>query len=174
MAKFGPRHDLPKPLVSPLSGPKNVQTQGGPLWGPLLCTLRPASSPWAPYSLCKADTARSRRDTGMGGVERKKREVKTKGHWVSSGLDGRPSHHGVSLEAQEGRVRDWCNNNGYVLAEVFVDRGFSGGRPDIRPALQEALVATRRRGDALVVYSLSRLARSTKDTLEIADALDRR
>ena len=42
-----------------------------------------------------------------------------------------------------------------------------------RPALHDALAATRR-GDALVVYSLSRLARSTRDTLEIADALDRR
>jgi len=79
--------------------------------------------------------------------------------------------HGVSLEAQEGRVRDWCVANGYVLGEVFVDRGLSGGRADNRPALQQALAATRR-GDALVVYSLSRLARSTRDTLEIADALE--
>ena len=53
-----------------------------------------------------------------------------------------------------------------------MERGLSGGRADNRPALQEALAATRR-GDALVVYSLSRLARSTRDTLEIADALDR-
>jgi len=83
------------------------------------------------------------------------------------------ANHGVSLEAQEGRVRDWCVANGYVLGSVFVDRGLSGGRADNRPALQEALAATRR-GDALVVYSLSRLARSTRDTLEIADALDRR
>ena len=83
------------------------------------------------------------------------------------------ANHGVSLEAQEGRIRDWCVVNGYVLGEVFVDRGLSGGRADNRPALQDALAATRR-GDALVVYSLSRLARSTRDTLEIADALERR
>lgn len=81
--------------------------------------------------------------------------------------------HGVSLEAQEGRVRDWCATNGYVLGSVFVDRGLSGGRADNRPALQEALAATRR-GDALVVYSLSRLARSTRDTLAISDMLDNR
>jgi len=81
--------------------------------------------------------------------------------------------HGVSLDAQEGRVRDWCSVNGYDLGSVFVDRGLSGGRADNRPALQDALAATRR-GDALVVYSLSRLARSTKDTLEIADALENR
>ena len=79
---------------------------------------------------------------------------------------------GVSLEAQEGQGRAWCVNNGYVLGGVFVDRGYSGGHSDNRPALQEALAAIRR-GDALVVYSLSRLARSTRDTLEIADALER-
>jgi DNA invertase Pin-like site-specific DNA recombinase len=83
------------------------------------------------------------------------------------------ANHGVSLEAQENRVRDWCATNGYVLGEVFVDRGLSGCRADNRPALKEALAATRR-GDALVVYSLSRLARSTRDTLEIAETLDRR
>jgi DNA invertase Pin-like site-specific DNA recombinase len=81
--------------------------------------------------------------------------------------------HGVSLEAQEGRIRDWCIANGYVLREVNVDRGLSGGRADNRPALQEALGIVRR-GDVLVVYSLSRLARSTRDTLQIADLLERR
>jgi DNA invertase Pin-like site-specific DNA recombinase len=81
--------------------------------------------------------------------------------------------HGVGLEAQESRIKDWCMVNGYVLSEVLVDRGLSGGRADNRPTLQEAL-ATVRRGDLLIVYNLSRLARSTRDTLEIADALDRR
>ena len=79
--------------------------------------------------------------------------------------------HGVSLEAQSNRIRDWCAENGYVLDDIKVDRGLSGGRADNRPALQEALASVRR-GDVLVVYSLSRLARSTRDTLEIADALE--
>lgn len=80
---------------------------------------------------------------------------------------------GVSLEAQEARIRAWCTLEEYDLADVFIDRGLSGGRADNRPALQEALQAVGR-GDALVVYSLSRLARSTKDTLAIAETLDRR
>jgi DNA invertase Pin-like site-specific DNA recombinase len=83
------------------------------------------------------------------------------------------ANRGVSLEAQEARIRDWCISNGYALAEITVDRGFSGGRADNRPALQDALAAVRR-GDVLVVYSLSRLARSTRDTLMIAEALERR
>jgi len=40
---------------------------------------------------------------------------------------------------------------------VFVDAGLSGKRADNRPGLQEALKAVQE-GDALVVYSLSRLA----------------
>lgn len=80
---------------------------------------------------------------------------------------------GVSLEAQEARLRAWCEFNGYEVAAVLVDRGISGSRADNRPALQEALSRVRR-GDSLVVYSLSRLARSVKDTLRIAEELERR
>lgn len=81
--------------------------------------------------------------------------------------------NGVSLEAQSERIRAWCDANSYELARVFVDRGLSGGRSDNRPALQEAL-RTVSKGDSLVVYSLSRLARSTRDTLAIAETLERR
>jgi site-specific DNA recombinase len=42
-----------------------------------------------------------------------------------------------------------------------------------REALQSALQSIEK-GDALVVYSLSRLSRSTKDTIEIAEALDKK
>jgi DNA invertase Pin-like site-specific DNA recombinase len=80
---------------------------------------------------------------------------------------------GVSLDAQTERIRAWCAANGYALGRVLVDRGLSGGRCDNRPALQEAL-RTVGGGDSLVVYSLSRLARSTRDTLMIAETLDRR
>ena len=81
--------------------------------------------------------------------------------------------HGVSLEVQTEKIQGWCAMSGCVLAEIKTDAGLSGGRADNRPALQEAL-ATLRRGDVLVVYSLSRLARSTSDTLLIAEALERR
>ncbi len=80
---------------------------------------------------------------------------------------------GVSLDAQTEKIRGWCIANTYELVEVMVDRGLSGGRCDNRPALQEALKAVSR-GDSLVVYSLSRLARSTRDTLMIAESLERK
>jgi DNA invertase Pin-like site-specific DNA recombinase len=77
---------------------------------------------------------------------------------------------GVSMDAQEAKLRAWADLNECDQVEVFVDAGISGSRADNRGGLQDAL-ASIKKGDALVVYSLSRLARSTKDTLEIADRL---
>lgn len=81
--------------------------------------------------------------------------------------------NGVSLDAQTEKIRTWSAAHGFEVRQILVDRGLSGGRSDNRPALQEAL-RTVGRGDSLVVYSLSRLARSTRDTLSIAETLERK
>ena len=81
---------------------------------------------------------------------------------------------GVSLDAQREKIEAWCASNGYRLVEVFSDGGVSGKRADNRPGLQRALKAVcAKRGAALVVYSLSRLARSTKDAISIGERLDK-
>ncbi len=81
---------------------------------------------------------------------------------------------GVSLDAQRARIVAWCGANEYELADVFVDAGISGKRADNRVGLQTALqAACKARGAALVVYSLSRLARSTKDAILIAERLEK-
>ena len=80
---------------------------------------------------------------------------------------------GSSLAAQEAKVRAWASLNGAGNVTIFRDAGLSGSRADNRPGLQQALAAVCK-GDALIVYSLSRLARSTKDTIAIAEALDKR
>jgi DNA invertase Pin-like site-specific DNA recombinase len=56
---------------------------------------------------------------------------------------------------------------------VFIDAGISGKRADNRPQLQSALDTVCNDGGVLVVYSLSRLARSTKDTIAISERLDK-
>lgn len=75
---------------------------------------------------------------------------------------------GVSLEAQEAKIEHWCKANGYELVKVYVDAGISGKRMDTRKELLAAL-ASLKKGMALVSYSLSRLARSTKDLIEISE-----
>ncbi len=80
---------------------------------------------------------------------------------------------GVSLDAQAAKINAWADLNGYELSNIYKDAGISGSRADNREGLQEALNVIKK-GDALVVYSLSRLARSTKDTLEMSDYLSKK
>jgi DNA invertase Pin-like site-specific DNA recombinase len=80
---------------------------------------------------------------------------------------------GVSLEAQRARIEAWCLANDVQLGGLFIDAGISGKRQDNRPQLQEALAAVTKSKGVLVVYSLSRLARSTKDTIQISERLDK-
>ncbi len=90
--------------------------------------------------------------------------------YIRVSTDGQATD-GVSLDAQRARIEAWCVANEMQLAEVFVDAGLSGGRADNRPGLQSALEAVCRSHGVLIVYSLSRLARSTKDTISIGERL---
>jgi len=81
--------------------------------------------------------------------------------------------NGVSLAAQEAKIRAWADVNGYDEVQIYSDPGISGTKMQTRKGLQEALAAIKS-GDALVAYSLSRLSRSTKDMLGIADLLAKR
>jgi DNA invertase Pin-like site-specific DNA recombinase len=80
---------------------------------------------------------------------------------------------GVSLDAQRAKIEAWCLVNDVQMGQVFVDAGISGKRADNRPQLQAALDTVCNDGGVLVVYSLSRLARSTKDTIVISERLDK-
>ena len=80
---------------------------------------------------------------------------------------------GVSLAAQRKKLEAWCLANDCELLEVHADAGISGGRADNRPGLQAAIDQACKTKSALVVYSLSRLARSTKDTIAIGEKLDK-
>jgi DNA invertase Pin-like site-specific DNA recombinase len=83
------------------------------------------------------------------------------------------AEEGISLEAQEARLRAWAAGQGLEVAACYVDAGLSGGRADNRPGLQAALDTVCKRRGVLVVYSLSRVARSTRDALAIAERLEK-
>jgi len=80
---------------------------------------------------------------------------------------------GVSMEAQEAKIKAWAELNEYEIEHIYKDNGISGKQANNRAGLQDALNAVDK-GNALVVYSLSRLARSTKDTLEISEYLSKK
>jgi DNA invertase Pin-like site-specific DNA recombinase len=79
---------------------------------------------------------------------------------------------GISLDAQRDRIRKWTELNDGDLIAIYEDAGISGSSTKGRPGLEQALTAAVR-GTALVSYSISRLARSTRDMLDIADRLER-
>ncbi|WHZ16637.1 MAG: hypothetical protein OJF52_003487 [Nitrospira sp.] len=80
---------------------------------------------------------------------------------------------GISLDSQQAKIAAWCQVSGYELISMFIDAGLSGSRSDNRPGLQEALNQACRHKAALVVYSLSRLARSTRDAILFSERLDK-
>lgn len=80
---------------------------------------------------------------------------------------------GVSLDAQRSKIEAWCSLNDAELVAVFEDAGISGGSMKGRDGLEAALKATGK-GMALVSYSISRLARSTRDMLHIGEQLDKK
>ncbi len=83
------------------------------------------------------------------------------------------AREGVSLAAQRWRIGQWCEGQGHAPEALayFTDAGISGKRADNRPGLKSALDAVCVPGGILVVYSLSRMARSIQDTLAIAERL---
>jgi len=80
---------------------------------------------------------------------------------------------GVSLDAQRKQIETWCKANGYKLTDVYVDAGLSGRQMRKREGLQKALKSISD-DTALVAYSISRLARSLPDMLNICSQIDRK
>lgn len=80
---------------------------------------------------------------------------------------------GVSLAMQRAKLDAWASLHDATFIAVYTDEGVSGKNTTARPGLLQALATAKRERAALVVYSLSRLSRSTLDTLRIAGELER-
>lgn len=78
---------------------------------------------------------------------------------------------GVSLGTQRKKIQAWAILHDEDEVVIYEDAGVSGSSMEQRPGLQQALREVCRRKGVLVVYALSRLACSTKDTLAISDTL---
>jgi site-specific DNA recombinase len=76
-----------------------------------------------------------------------------------------------SFEKQTERCRAYCGVHGYEVIGKKHDNDMSGGRADNRPGLQAAIALACKHKAVLVVYKLDRLARHTRDVLEVLDRL---
>lgn len=79
------------------------------------------------------------------------------------------AEHGVSIAAQRERLMAYCRVQGWDVAEVYIDDGYSGKDLD-RPAMQRLIAdAGRRLFDLVLVYKLDRLSRRQKDVLHLLE-----
>jgi site-specific DNA recombinase len=76
-----------------------------------------------------------------------------------------------SVEKQIERCRAYSAGHGYEVIAEYFDKDISGGRMDNRPGLQAALDEACKRKAVLVVYKLDRLARNTRECLDIVERL---
>ena len=83
------------------------------------------------------------------------------------------AREGISLEAQKHKITSWTEALDGELLFIAEDAGISGKLIRNRDGLRRAIEATCTEQAVLVVYSLSRLSRSTRDTLMVADKLDK-
>tara|TARA_R100000655_G_scaffold333_3_gene1387 strand:+ start:367 stop:1047 length:681 start_codon:yes stop_codon:yes gene_type:complete len=75
--------------------------------------------------------------------------------------------HGVSLEAQEGKIRAYAGLYDLDLVEIITDAGVSASKLD-RPGLNKALAMLKaNEADALLVVKLDRLTRSVSDLVTL-------
>jgi DNA invertase Pin-like site-specific DNA recombinase len=79
------------------------------------------------------------------------------------------ANEGVSLEAQAEKIKAYCALKDLDLTGIISDAGKSGSKAN-REGFQEVLCLCRTgKADAVVVYSISRFTRSTKDLLDFVD-----
>jgi site-specific DNA recombinase len=85
----------------------------------------------------------------------------------------RQRDEGVSLAAQRESIERWASAQGATVAGIFADEGVSGGKMSNRPAVNAALEAVCKAGGIIVVWNLSRLSRSVKDTMATVERLQK-
>jgi len=81
---------------------------------------------------------------------------------------------GESLDVQRRRIEGYAHQHGWVVSQVFVERGVSGGRPlEDRPQGGKLLAALRS-GDVVICPKLDRMFRSATNALNVLEDLKRR
>jgi len=81
------------------------------------------------------------------------------------------AREGISLQTQREKIEAWTSAMDGELLSIEEDAGISGKMIRNREGLQRAIELTCIKNAVLVVYSLSRLSRSTRDTLSVAEKL---
>ena len=80
---------------------------------------------------------------------------------------------GVSLDNQKSKIEAYCQLKDLNLSEIIEDAGISAKNLK-RPGVQRVLkLARKKQVDAVVIYKLDRIFRSTVDALETTRLFDK-
>jgi site-specific DNA recombinase len=80
---------------------------------------------------------------------------------------------GYSIRAQKNQLVDYCRVNGYEIANIYIDDGYSA-KDTKRPRLQAMLEAAKNgEFNAVLVYKLDRFTRSVRDLYELLEYLQK-
>lgn len=83
------------------------------------------------------------------------------------------AEEGYSIDEQQRLLTEWCERNGYIVHEVYADRGISGKSVKKRPALVKLIEdAENKQFDVVLVWKTNRLARNILDLLKIVEVFD--
>ncbi len=81
--------------------------------------------------------------------------------------------NGVSIQNQQQLLKKYAQQNGYENIIELADEGFSGKNTN-RPGFNKLLdLVKQKKVNAVIVYSLSRFARNTMDTLRTIELLSK-
>ena len=98
---------------------------------------------------------------------------------IRVGLYGRVSTEeqairGFSIEAQVKALKEYCEENGIKIVDIYLDEGISGAKPPLkRPALKRLLDDVEAgKIDMILFTKLDRWFRSVKEYFKVQDILD--
>ena len=82
------------------------------------------------------------------------------------------ARHGISLQAQEDSLKNYCNALGYQIFKIYRDEGISAKDIAHRPQMVQMLSdAESKKFQAIFIYKLDRFSRSLMDLINTIDKL---
>ncbi|KAA2396099.1 recombinase family protein [Bacillus cereus] len=83
------------------------------------------------------------------------------------------AEEGYSIDEQIRVLNKFCEKEGYIVYDEYMDRGISGKNITGRPAVQRLLAdAEQKKFDVVLVWKMNRLARKSLDLMNIVEKLN--
>lgn len=83
------------------------------------------------------------------------------------------AEEGYSIDEQIHVLNEFCEREGYVVYDEYVDRGISGKNISGRPAVQRLLLdVEKKKFDVVLVWKMNRLARKSLDLMNMVEKLN--